>query len=138
MDRFVLGFMFDDDCERVALIQKKHPTWQRGKLNGIGGRVEKMDVDVAGALVREFEEETGLKTCVDCWHHFADFTNMTTFIVTCFRMWSDDIWKLSSPTEECVDIFLIDDLDYTKCVHMLDVLIPVATNTSFNHMYITI
>lgn len=37
---YVAGFMFNEDRTRVALIEKQKPDWQRGKLNGIGGKIE--------------------------------------------------------------------------------------------------
>lgn len=36
---YVLGFAFTPDG-RVALIQKKRPAWQAGRLNGIAPRFE--------------------------------------------------------------------------------------------------
>jgi 8-oxo-dGTP diphosphatase len=38
--RYVLGFMFSSDHSEVALIRKRKPEWQRGKLNGIGGKCD--------------------------------------------------------------------------------------------------
>ena len=57
---YVLGFAFTTDG-RVALIQKKRPAWQAGRLNGIGGKVEGTEHSAA-AMVREFREETGVDT----------------------------------------------------------------------------
>jgi hypothetical protein len=56
--RYVLGFCFDDDCEKVLLIEKRRPAWQAGRLNGIGGKIEAGETP-AQAMVREFAEETG-------------------------------------------------------------------------------
>lgn len=53
----VVGFAFDDKLLNVALIKKKKPEWQKGYLNGVGGKVK----DGEGyheAMTREFEEET--------------------------------------------------------------------------------
>ena len=57
MKRYVLGFYFDGD--RVLLINKTKPEWQRGKLNGLGGTVESGEAPILG-MVREFREESGL------------------------------------------------------------------------------
>lgn len=59
MNRYVVGFLFDDDGSRVVLIEKQRPEWQRGKLNGVGGHVEEGETPL-GAMVREFQEETGV------------------------------------------------------------------------------
>lgn len=63
MKRYVAGFMFDqENPNRVLLIHKNKPKWQAGKLNAIGGKIEQYDVSPGHAMVREFFEETGLKT----------------------------------------------------------------------------
>jgi 8-oxo-dGTP diphosphatase len=66
--QWVVGFMFDNDAERVVLIEKNRPEWQAGKLNGVGGKVEPGE-SISEAMDREFEEETGVATTG--WHHFA-------------------------------------------------------------------
>lgn len=57
---YVLGFMFDWNAEHVVLIQKTKPKWQEGLLNGVGGKIEEGETPYE-AMVREFEEETGVK-----------------------------------------------------------------------------
>lgn len=56
---FVLGFAHDQHG-RVLLMQKTRPNWQKGQLNGIGGKVEKGE-DIFHAMTRECKEETGLE-----------------------------------------------------------------------------
>lgn len=68
--RYVLGFMFDEKFERVALIRKNRPAWQAGKLNGVGGHIE-MGEGIFQAVAREFKEETGYQTKLDDWTYFA-------------------------------------------------------------------
>jgi hypothetical protein len=34
----VAGFLFRNNDTEVALIRKNKPDWQKGKLNGIGGK----------------------------------------------------------------------------------------------------
>lgn len=51
-------------------MEKTHPEWQKGKLNGIGGKMEEGET-VIGCMAREAEEETGLKTKENDWQHFA-------------------------------------------------------------------
>lgn len=69
MTTYVLGFAFDLDGA-VALIRKTKPAWQRGKLNGIGGKVEFRELPVE-AMEREFLEETGLIIPAIGWREFA-------------------------------------------------------------------
>lgn len=67
---YVVGFMFSADMRFVALIRKARPDWQRGKLNGIGGKIEEGET-VREAMVREFREETGYQTQRDNWQYYA-------------------------------------------------------------------
>ena len=82
MKEYVLGFAFDENEYYVALIEKKRPKWQAGKLNGIGGHLEKGETTVS-AMVREFKEETGYETIEAQW---IEFTRMKfpEIIVHCF------------------------------------------------------
>ena len=57
MRKFVLGFLFDGNGN-VALIEKNRPEWQKGRLNGVGGQIEKGE-SPSQAIVREFQEEAG-------------------------------------------------------------------------------
>lgn len=65
MTTYVAGFRVDSDGFTL-LIEKLKPAWQAGKLNGIGGKIEPGEVAV-GAMVREFEEETGIATEPSEW-----------------------------------------------------------------------
>ncbi len=56
--KYVAGFLFRRDRAEVTLVRKEKPEWQKGKLNGIGGKVEPGETEYA-AMVREFREETG-------------------------------------------------------------------------------
>lgn len=57
---YCAGFLFGPYLADVALIRKAKPAWQRGKLNGIGGKVEPGETP-HDAMVREFEEEAGVR-----------------------------------------------------------------------------
>jgi 8-oxo-dGTP diphosphatase len=57
--KYVLGFLFTPD-NHVVLIRKNRPIWQKGFLNGVGGKIEPGEAPKT-AMIREFREETGLK-----------------------------------------------------------------------------
>ncbi len=59
MKEYVAGFLFDIAKTKVVLIEKRRPTWQAGKLNGVGGKIETGE-SPHDAMLREFSEETGL------------------------------------------------------------------------------
>jgi 8-oxo-dGTP pyrophosphatase MutT (NUDIX family) len=81
MKTYVCGFMFSPDHRDVALIHKtKGPDCVLGKLNGIGGKVEREDYRDQGsavifAQIREFKEEAGVQTVENQWRVFAKHTS---------------------------------------------------------------
>ena len=66
--KYVVGFMFDDSMEKVVMIRKNRPDWQKGLLNGVGGGILPGECSLH-AMMREFEEETGVKTIASTWAH---------------------------------------------------------------------
>lgn len=66
--KYCLGFMIhiNQRVDRVLLIRKTRPEWQRGKMNGLGGKIEPGETAIQ-AMVREFEEECGIKTKESDW-----------------------------------------------------------------------
>lgn len=69
--QYVLGFAFNLALTQVLMIRKNRPLWQKGLLNGIGGKVEPREIESL-AMVREFKEETGVETISLEWIPVAD------------------------------------------------------------------
>lgn len=67
--RMVVGFNFSKDRKKVLLIVKQKPEWQVGMLNGVGGKVE--EETIKAAMVREYEEETGVITHPREWDYYC-------------------------------------------------------------------
>ena len=69
---YVVGFVFEKNpvtaVWEVLLIRKTRPSWQAGLLNGVGGKIELLEAS-SEAMVREFQEETGVRTTVDQWRN---------------------------------------------------------------------
>lgn len=92
--------MFSVDLNTVILIEKTKPDWQRGKLNGVGGKIEDGETPVE-AMVREFEEEAGLKTWPENWRHVATIKeNLASVMV--FTCISGDYGRVKPMTEESI------------------------------------
>lgn len=104
--KYVVGFMFNMDMSRVALIRKNKPAWQEGLLNGIGGKIEG-DEPAAKAMVREFLEEAGVLTFVGTWNHFCSMEGRNndgeTFEIEFFYN-CGDLDKLISMEAEKIEI----------------------------------
>lgn len=102
---YVAGFYINNLNHTVALIQKKNPEWQRGKLNAIGGKVEPGETPAA-AMRREFFEEAGVDT--DGWEPTV-ITRGEGWEVHFFRAFGD-VSKVMTMEDEPVGIFNYDEL----------------------------
>jgi 8-oxo-dGTP pyrophosphatase MutT (NUDIX family) len=67
---YVCGFYFSFEVERVLLIRKMKPAWQRGSCNGLGGKIEHGE-SPSQAMRREFFEESELQTLESGWKEYA-------------------------------------------------------------------
>lgn len=112
MSNFVLGFAFDVKTGGVVLIRKTHPEWQAGKLNGIGGRIEPGEQPLQ-AMVREFEEETGVTTDPTQWRKAGMMRNSTAEGIIKKNLWCVHVYtmrealagRVHTRTEEQVEMF---------------------------------
>lgn len=66
MIRYTLGFVFDQSLTRVLLIHKLTPEWQKGMINGLGGKFEAGET-AQECVAREILEEASLVTHPDEW-----------------------------------------------------------------------
>ncbi len=103
---YVVGFAFDRYQEKVKLILKDRPDWQKGKLNGIGGHIQQGETPF-NAMRREFIEEGNL--IIHDWKNFA-ILNGNDFVVHFFRSNVDVFDSIESMTDEKI---------YTACVNCL-------------------
>lgn len=78
MKRYVVGFLFSADGNRVVLVLKSKPAWQRGRLNGVGGKVEPSDASMRDAMIREWREETGDTSEID-WRQFCTLASQIVY-----------------------------------------------------------
>ena len=119
---YVCGFLFSNDEEHVAVIEKKKPDWQAGFHNGIGGKIERGE-DAYQAMIREFDEEAGIYT--EHWNQFATVSGRG-WKVTFFRAKSNDVFHCRSLTEETVKVVRVADIVTMKVIPNLKWLIPMA------------
>lgn len=141
---YVVGFLFDYRRELVTLIEKTKPDWQRGKLNGVGGKVE-IGEAAYDAMVREFWEETG--TSVEDWQHFGVLSGQHSYIDVYRSFSMDPIGYLYSDTErydqgiiyptttteEEVRVHAVKDLQKLPTIPNLQWLIPMALSIDKYH-----
>lgn len=132
--RYVVGFMFDREREYVALVTKIKPEWQRGSLNGIGGKIEPGETPLE-AMNREFEEETGLGNTTDEWrplvHAYRQGVN--AYEVFYFSAYTDRVFGVETMEAEVISVKPISELSADKIIYNLNWLIPLALDPSTCH-----
>jgi 8-oxo-dGTP diphosphatase len=64
---YVAGFALSENFrDTVLLVRKNQPAWQKDMLNGVGGKMEANETPEE-AMVREFQEETGIHVAGHFW-----------------------------------------------------------------------
>ena len=134
---YVCGFIFCNN--HVLLLKKNRPDWQAGKLNGIGGKIEKDELPI-DAMEREFKEEvldpTGLDISIHPWHLFCtwDYGNGNVYF---YKTYTHDFSfsKLDGLANDVNEEFEIFDLEFEGFLHYENILIknlywliPLALN----------
>lgn len=137
MKRYVLGFAFNSDYTEVALIKKNRPDWQKGKYNGIGGKVEEGEPEIL-AMVREFKEETGIETLPEWWKPFTKMIFGEDILggsaeVAVYKM-SDSLIteNVFTNTDEVVEVVPLKDLSELPTCPNVMLLVNLALQKEFN------
>lgn len=129
--KYVLGFYFSKGCKQVVLIEKLKPAWQKGKLNGVGGKFEQTDSSELAAMVREFREETGVETDPDEWDHYATYQGRDwSMAIFCA---SGDVSQVKTMEAEKVVTVDVGNLPSTV-MRNLRFLIPLALQDDLGHV----
>lgn len=128
-DTYVVGFMFNPTEDAVLLIRKTHPDWQKGKLNGVGGRIEESE-SAAEAMRREFLEETGIDHAD--WRKFCVLGDARNWQIHFFFA-VGPIGKAEELTDERPEIHCVSALP-TNTIPNLKWLIPMALSMKFERI----
>lgn len=129
--RYVCGFLFMADGRPdfltdylVVLIRKNKPDWQRGLLNGVGGKIEPGE-SPEQAMVREFEEETGRPT--SGWLPLVTMS-FPKAVIHFFYLLSSQLVAVRSTTDEPVEVLRVGHLINWRedLIPNLHWLIPMA------------
>lgn len=125
---YTLGIIFSENFEKVLLIKKTKPDWQKGNYNFPGGKLEKEE-DIFDCVKREIFEECNINTLKGRWHYIGQIINenleYSVEILTYIYRKIDG--KVLSPTEEKNKWFNINHLP-KNIVSNLSWLVPFAKN----------
>ena len=108
MTEYVVGFLFNPEMDKVVLIEKNRPEWQKGFLNGVGGHIEEGE-DPYFTMRREFVEETGLH--IINWTAFCEITGKSWKCYFFFST-SENYLNVQDITDEHIRIIKVDNLFY--------------------------
>ena len=123
---YVVGFLFNAARDRVVLIQKQRPNWQRGHWNGIGGHVM-IGEEPHQAMRREFLEETGTDVLSIERFYVGDYQD---HIIHFFRAFDESAYlKSETMTDEGIAKVRVDNLP-DSMVRGLNWLIPMALDSA--------
>lgn len=130
---YVLGFAFGESGE-VALVRKANPPWQRGLLNGVGGKME-LEEWKDEAMAREWAEEAaGLP---QVWLPFMQLTDKgddgQVHVVHCFAS-QGDLGVLAGTEREPVELVQARCLP-EDVVPNLKWIVPMAWNFLWRHRH---
>ena len=137
MDRFVVGFAFGENKDTILLIKKLRPEWQKGLLNGIGGKIEKGESSL-DAMRRECKEETGLtlnwirRGIMQGKHSVREgYTadDGRRFQVYIFYAYSNDIFNFKQIEDEPLAIYEPSKIPHMEVVTNLEFLISYGIYT---------
>lgn len=123
---YVLGFAFNVFYSEVVLIEKLKPEWQKGFLNGVGGKIEVNESSLE-AIIREFEEETGVKSNNEDWRYVANL-NGEDFSMYVYCSNSIDIRKVKTVEEEIVRVVDLP-INNHNVIYNLNWLIPMCIDS---------
>jgi 8-oxo-dGTP diphosphatase len=115
---YTVGFLFSFDKQKVALIRKQRPDWQKGRLNGVGGHVE-IGETALQCMGREFHEEVEYPSLYKTeWRQFA-VLDSPKFIVDCFASLGD-LAAVKGKTDEDVEIINVDQITPLRTKDMIE------------------
>jgi 8-oxo-dGTP diphosphatase len=110
---YVCGFLFDRNFENILLIRKNRPEKQKGRLNGVGGKVEEGE-SFRQAMEREFREEAGITISGDDWNECVELVGPDYEVN--FYWYFGDLSEAKSMTDEPLEIHRVDSLIGNKDV----------------------
>ena len=123
MIRYVCGFLFSPNLHLVTLIEKQKPEWQKGKWNGVGGKIEPGEQE-RDAMSREFHEETGVFFPPKTWNELTTLRGEDWEVTFFYKI---DIAIFSVETKEIERVMFHDPKNLPEnVIPNLRWLVPLA------------
>ena len=119
---YVLTFVFTPDFKSVWLIMKEKPEWQKGSLNGIGGKVKPGEIYINSAS-RELKEEAGVNIEITSENYVGNIVAPDYNVVVYGAVYDGDLF---TKEEEVVIVVAISDLYKYKHIANIPMLIEAC------------
>jgi 8-oxo-dGTP diphosphatase len=107
--KYTLGFIFDKHLKRVLLVHKTRPDWQKGKLNGIGGKYEGGET-AEECIARETLEEADLKIPKKKWVYVGTIHQSIGNVGILTAVYEGSMRDAVTNTDEKVEWYPVDKL----------------------------
>lgn len=126
MRKFTVGFLFTPDLEKVLLIHKIAPEWQKGKLNGLGGKIDKGEGGMT-CFLREIEEESGIVLDKKKVRLMGSLKGVDWQVYVFGVIFHGKIFEAVTYEKEKIEWFDVNQLP-AKCLPNLQWMIPFIRN----------
>jgi 8-oxo-dGTP diphosphatase len=130
MTQYTLGFLFNKNLSKVLLIHKLSPEWQKGKVNGLGGKFEQGEKNTE-CISREVKEETGLITKDSDWRKIGELHSSKFDVDVMAAIYEESEKDAQSIEKEQIEWFYVDKLP-KNIMSNLSWLIPICIDTLVN------
>lgn len=129
MQKYVVGIVF---CgEQVLFVRKNRPAWQAGGLNGVGGKVKNSE-NFYDAMIRECSEESNL--VLTHWIYLGMLTDNINYDVRYYKAVAPSFSIAHSNTDEQINIYRIDDVDYSMLIPPTDIFLRLALHNNYKSL----
>lgn len=124
MIKYTLGFVFNEDLSQVLLIHKLTPLWQKGLINGLGGKHEHGESSYQ-CVSREVAEESNVHIEKSVWKKVGTLTSSECKITVLTSIYLDNPRDVVGLEKEKVEWFAVSNLP-PNCIPNLYWLIPLC------------
>lgn len=128
-----LGFIFTPDFSKVLLVEKQRPDWQKGRFNGVGGKIEPGEESL-DCIVREVREETGLKTNKGNWTHIGEIKSSSVLVDIYTILYHGNLADAVTATDEIIGWHSAGNLP-EKVLPNIHWLVPLAIDKLKNNEF---
>lgn len=115
-----------DSTEKILLVEKDRPAWQKGRLNLVGGKVEQGETAV-DAAVRELAEESGMGVIGHpCHVGTIEGTNCVVYVVQVLLAENQKITPRPEETERVFWEYWAEVKNDPRLITNLKTIIPLC------------